>query len=351
VCSLCCHRVAAAASTGRRWRRCSDIDVDLPAGTVYNGSDVIRASCSSEHSARQELDGRIVWSPALDHALLAVVSIWMEKTRQAQSAATAPQPAVSSSSSSSSSSLPSSSSSPSLSSSSPRPFAASLSSLPSSRSDWSFISCVFLHHSGIRRSASFLQHRFALLLRLMLTTEGEAGEQGRQLRAEDRERLLELLAVRDAALREQALHGGGRNWEREKPITDRRDRRRRGERAETGKRGPEWEAEAAGSSAPTSRQSKRKRGDDEEGERAVVMEEIKQAEPTAAAEQSAAAPAAAAAAVAMSAGPSVSASAPLAAPALTRAESTDPPSSQSSSGSSNSLHFVSAASEDSGDRS
>ena len=182
----------------------SDIDVDLPAGAVYNGSDVIRASCSSEQSQVQQPDGRSGgWHPALDRALLAVVSIWMDKTRQAQSAATAAASGQLAVSSSFSASSPQSSSSS-------RPFAASLASLPSSRSDWSFISCVFLQHSGIRRSASFLQHRFALLLRLTLTTEGGAGEQDRQARVGR-----QGTATRFAGSQRHSAQGAGAAWRRQ----------------------------------------------------------------------------------------------------------------------------------------
>ena len=193
----------------------SDVDVDLPTGVLYVGHRDLLEACRQRPKVEQGHTAH-GWTAACDHALLHALSLWSAKCRQAAAAASLLPPP-----------LPPAPSSP---------LSAGLRYLPSTGADWEFVSELFRHYAGVDKSAAFLANRFALLSRSALTVDAARREGSAQAdRRAGRTRLLSALHVADAERREEALHSGGRNWEKARAIPDRRLKRRRRERRESSK--------------------------------------------------------------------------------------------------------------------
>ena len=201
-----------------RWKRLdfdyedeadSDIDVELPGYDETGVADVRSVVKSSQlrHCAKE--DTMDEWTTQHDSALLHVLAIWANKSRQQQQTHTA-TPTLTPHIALSLTSLPLST--------------AVLPHLPSLDSDWHYIASLFEHFAAVHKSPTFLHARFAALTRMAFTRDG-TGESGKEERARLRESVLAVLGVDEGVDgRQWLLHSGGRNWDEKREVVDRRRR-------------------------------------------------------------------------------------------------------------------------------
>ena len=197
----------------------SDIDVELPGydeAGVVDARTVVKSSQLRQCAKENTIDD---WTAQHDHALLNVIAVWSSKSRQQQQqlahgSRPTPHPRIA------------------LSLTSAPLSSHALPHLPSVESDWQFVANLFAHFGSAHKTPAFLHARFATLVRLALTSEGE-GQAGREERARMRERVLDVLGVCEAAEgRDWLLHSGGRNWDEKRRVVDKRRSRRRQQQRE-----------------------------------------------------------------------------------------------------------------------